>query len=135
MSDAKQLIRNFYAHLDANRGDFSALSRHVHPALRFHVPGASGPLTLAGFRAFVDDFYAAFPDLRHDIGFQLSEGNRVATRMIVTGTHRGRFMEQPATNRHVTFSANTLHAFEEGRLIDYWFEGDLLGLKQQLVAA
>ena len=29
MSNAPQMIRSFYAHLDANGGDFSALSQHI----------------------------------------------------------------------------------------------------------
>jgi len=135
MSNAPQMIRSFYAHLDANGGDFSALSQHVDPALRFHVPGAPEPLGLTGFRAFVDEFYAAFPDLRHDVSFQLSEGNRVATRVTVSGTHRGQYMGQPATHKRVAFTAHSICAFEDGKLTDYWLEGDLLGLQRQLMAA
>jgi len=135
MSNAPQMIRSFYAHLDANGGDFSALSQHIDPALRFHVPGAFEPLGLAGFRAFVDEFYAAFPDLRHDVSFQLSEGNRVATRVTVSGTHRGQYMGQPATHKRVAFTAHSICAFEDGKLTDYWLEGDLLGLQRQLMAA
>jgi predicted ester cyclase len=135
MSHATQLVRSFYAHIDANGGDFSALSQHIDPALRFHVPGAPDPLGFAGFRAFVDEIYTAFPDLRHDISFQLSEGNRVATRMTVSGTHRGRYMDRPATNKPVAFTVHTICAFQDGKLTDYWLEGDLLGLQRQLAAA
>jgi SnoaL-like polyketide cyclase len=62
------------------------------------------------------------------IGFQLVEGSRVATRVTVSGTHRGPYTKQPASHKRVAFAAHSSRAFKDGKLTDYWLQGDLLGL-------
>jgi predicted ester cyclase len=135
MTNPSELVRGFYAHIDATGGDFSALEEHIDVRFRFHQPGVVEAQDVDGFRTFVRNFYAAFPDLTHHVSFQFAAGGRVATRMTVTGTQKGPFLGLPATQKEASFTVNSICTVERGKLTDYWLEGDLLGLMRQLQSA
>jgi hypothetical protein len=48
------------------------------------------------------------------------------------GTHTGEFQGLPPTHKHVTFSGLELNRFEDGRVVEHWFQMDALSLLQQL---
>jgi predicted ester cyclase len=51
-----------------------------------------------GLRQLFRKLHAAFPDLEITPEQLLSEGDRVAVRLTLRGTHRGEFMGIPATS-------------------------------------
>jgi steroid delta-isomerase-like uncharacterized protein len=76
----------------------------------------------------------AFPDLFVTVEDQIAEGDRVATRFMARGIHRGPFLGVPPTNRQVILSAIHIHRIENGRIAEVWEELNLLGLLQQIGA-
>ena len=50
-----------------------------------------------GHEAFARAFYAAFPDIRHHIEDVFADGDRVAVRFVLHGTHTGPFFGIPPT--------------------------------------
>ena len=76
-----------------------------------------------GARASVTLYLKLFPDLRFTVDEQLTEGDRVASRWTLHGTHRGR----PVTLRGIVISR-----FEEGRIIEDWAASDTMGIPRQL---
>jgi steroid delta-isomerase-like uncharacterized protein len=76
--------------------------------------------------------FAAFPDLRWTPQEMIAEQDRVMTFSTWTGTHRGQFMEIPATGRTVTVEAWTIDRFRDGQLAESRIIMDVVGLLIQL---
>ncbi len=99
-----------------------------------HTPGFGLPPNRDGFRQSMVMVHAAFPDLEFEIEDLIAEGDRVAMRSRVTGTHKGEIAGiQPTGNR---VSVNTIHIFRiaSARIAENWDIADLLGLMQQIGA-
>ena len=64
-----------------------------------------------------------FPDLRFVVDEQVSEGDRVASRWTLYGTHRGR----PVTLRGIVISR-----FQDGRIVEDWAASDTIEIVRQL---
>ena len=77
-------------------------------------------------------FLNAFPGIHHAIEDQVAEGDSVATRITVRGTHMAELMGIPATGRSVEFGAINVHRFSGGKIAEQWVIADMLGMMQQL---
>ena len=60
------------------------------------------------------------------------EGNTVATRGYWTGTNKGSFQGNPATNKTVTVSYCDFWKIENGKCTENWVNMDIAGLMTQL---
>jgi ubiquinone/menaquinone biosynthesis C-methylase UbiE/predicted ester cyclase len=102
--------------------DLDGIPRDYHPDFVDHV----NRFTYrghAGARQSVAVYQALFPDLRFDVEDQVTEGEKVASRWALRGTHRGRKVEL----RGIVISR-----FEDGRIIEDWAASDTLELLRQL---
>lgn len=70
----------------------------------FHLPGMS-PMDRNTHKQFFNSFTSSFPDLRHEIVDLVAEGDKVAVRYDVTGTHKGELQGIPPTGKKVSFTA------------------------------
>lgn len=77
-------------------------------------------------------FRAAFPDLTITTHQVVVEGQFVAVHLTGRGTHRGIFQGLPATGRSWTASCTALYRVEDGKVIDFWENWDLLSILEQL---
>ena len=84
------------------------------------------------FIAAVEMFRSAFPDNQMIIEDQIAEGDQVATRWRMTGTHLGEFMGVAASSRHVEVGGIFYDRLENGQMQETWAQYDLFGLMQQL---
>ena len=75
---------------------------------------------------------AAYPDFQLSIDDQVAEGDRVAARWTMTGTHEGEFLGIPPTGKQVSHSGTTFYRLQNGRIAEVWFLADVMGLMQQL---
>jgi len=75
---------------------------------------------------------AAFPDLRVTTENIIAEGDKVAIRWTVNGTHQGELMGIPATGIPVTFTGMTIYRFADGKIVENWWAYDALGMMQQI---
>jgi ubiquinone/menaquinone biosynthesis C-methylase UbiE/predicted ester cyclase len=102
--------------------DLGGISRDYHPDFVDHV----NRFTYRGHdgaRQSVALYLALFPDLRFDVEDQVSEGDKVASRWTLRGTHKGRAVEL----RGIVISR-----FEDGRIIEDWAASDTSELIRQL---
>ena len=104
------------------------------PGYVAHAPASLEPEPLGSdaWVQFLAGFVEGFPDLQITIEDAVGEGDLVAQRVHFTGTHTGEFQGLPPTNRKVSFSGLELNRFEDGRVVEHWFQLDALGLLQQL---
>jgi predicted ester cyclase len=73
-------------------------------------------------------------DLHVDVEHQFTDGDYVATRVTVRGTHDGDLMGTPPTGREVAFSMLTISRCENGRIAGEWEITDTMALLQQVGA-
>jgi predicted ester cyclase len=92
----------------------------------------------AGMRAEATGLHdlltAAFPDLRVGIEDLIAEDDKVAARLMFTGTHRRPFRDFAPTGRRVSFGAIRIYQLAGGKVTGSWAYQDSLGLVQQLRA-
>lgn len=84
------------------------------------------------FRQFLQLYHQAFPDLRVTIDDAFAEGDKVAVRLTLRGTHQGELMGLPPTGKAVTVSAINLFQIENGQAVEQRASTDDLGMMQQL---
>jgi predicted ester cyclase len=81
-----------------------------------------------------DGFRAAFDGFRATILDQVAEGDKVVTRKVFTGTHRGAFQGLEPTGRDVEIHVIDIVRVADGRIVEHWNCVDRLGLLAQLGA-
>ena len=85
-----------------------------------------------GLKQYVAMASEAFPDARVTIVDQVAEGDKVVDRWTATGTHTGEFLGIPPTDRRFEVSGITVSRFAGGKIAEDWYQGDDLGMMQQL---
>lgn len=76
----------------------------------------------------------AFPDLDYDIEEVIAEGDIVAFRMVMKGTHEGPLPGSglPGTGKQVQVRQLHMVRFEGDKIAEHWAVRDDLGMMQQL---
>src|SRR5919112_4427649 len=75
---------------------------------------------------------SAFPDLRVDQADSVTEGDKVAFRWIMSGTHQGELMGIAPTGERIVVMGMDIVRTVDGEILDYWGEFDVIGLLRQL---
>ena len=127
----KALIRRFFEEVWST-GDLSRRDSFLAEGYRGHVAGAAEPIDRDGWSAWFQGFRTAFPDARFTVEDMVAEGDRVAARLTMRGTHLGPLNGVPPTGRAVVVSGMSLERVADGRIVEGWNENDALGLLQQL---
>ena len=91
-------------------------------------------LDLEGLKQFYAGLWTGFPDLRITIEDMVGEGDRVAWRLAVNGTHEAEFRGVPATGTAVTFGAQYIFRFRSGKIVERWTNFDRLSVLIQIGA-
>jgi predicted ester cyclase len=87
---------------------------------------------LKDFKQMESEWYDAFPDTHYTIDDMVAEGDKVAARVTVTGTHKGEFMGIPPTNKKVKISLIFIDRFAGGKIVEDNGEYSALDLMRQL---
>ena len=85
-----------------------------------------------GLKAILSVLWSAFPDMHWNVHEMVAEGEKVVTRFVWTGTHRGPFLGIPATGRSVEVKGVVMDRLENGLMADSRILMDTMGLMQQL---
>lgn len=75
---------------------------------------------------------AAFPCYELVAEDMIAEGDRVVARCFLRGVHRGEFTGVPATGKQVTMPFIIIYRIADGKIVQHWMQGDMVGLMQQL---
>ena len=131
VEENKALFRRTYEEL-LNRGDLDVADELVAPEFINHEapPGRDrGPESMRGLAAMLR---TAFPDLHFEIEELVAEGDTVAGRLTMSGTHEGPLMGAPPTRRSVRHDHMHFVRFRDGKAVEHWGVRDDLGMMQQL---
>ncbi len=85
-----------------------------------------------GLKAIIHMLRLAFPDMHWAVKEMVAEGDKVVTRFVWTGTHRGAFLGIPATGTSVEVKGVVIDRLEDGKMADSRILMDTMGLMQQL---
>lgn len=134
MSRNTDLAHRFYADVMVG-GDLNALDEILTPGFVDHEEGPPGtPDGIDGVKAFVSMFREAFPDMQVSIEDVMEDGDRVAVRATMTGTHDGELMGVPPSGNRVRLEMIDIVRIEDGRVAEHWGAADNLSLMQQIGA-
>ncbi|MFO7548091.1 MAG: ester cyclase [Acidimicrobiia bacterium] len=117
------------------QGDPTAVARFAHPSYRRHLSAVSPPLDLEQQIQRLVGLRAAFPDVSITLEDAVAEGDRVAFRCVLRGTHRGEFLGVAPTGRQVTVGLLDVVRIEDGLIAEQWGGPDLYDLVRQLGAS
>jgi predicted ester cyclase len=99
---------------------------------RFHgFPDAFTP-DRDGITEFFKALVTAVPDTRIDAEDLLVDGDRVAIRFVLTGTHRGELFGVAGTGRALRVEGITVLRFVDGLVVERWNRLDDVALLTQL---
>lgn len=113
------------------KGNLDAADELVAEAFRHHAPFPT-PQGREGFKQFQAQFRQAFPDSTSDNREIVVDGNKVAVRYVMRGTHRGEFMDIPATGKEVAVEGISIYRVADGKVAEEWAMPDLMSMMQQL---
>jgi predicted ester cyclase len=90
---------------------------------------------LENYKRHVADLCTAAPDLHFVIDDILAEGDKVASRLTMTGTQTGdlhHVVDLSATNRRLTAQYVTIDRIKDGKFVEAWERFDTLDMMRQL---
>jgi steroid delta-isomerase-like uncharacterized protein len=118
-----------------NEHNVAALDHTNSPDIIAHIPAIPGhPLSYHVYKQVCLMYLATFPDFRVTTESIIAEGDKVAVRWTVNGTHLGELMGIPPTGKPVTFTGITIHRLADGKIVENWWAYDALGMMQQITA-
>lgn len=87
-------------------------------------------------RCLPRDGLLSFPlcTLHHEILDIVSEGDKVAVRYNIIGTHKGELEGIPPSGKEVSFSRMDFMTVIDGKVVDEWEIADTMALMQQIGA-
>ena len=125
-------VLHFYALV--NEGDLDGFMEMIADDFVDHEPFPGIGEDRDGVRDFFALMRGAFPDLRMEPHETVAEGDLVAVRMTMSGTHEGEFMGLAPTGRRFEMAAMDLIRLRDGRATEHWGVTDTMAMMQQLGA-
>ena len=126
----KALVKRYFTAIA--EGDLTTLDEVVSTNYQDHAPGRQPGRE--ALKAAAQTLRVAFPDITSTVTHMLAEGDLVAVRNRVTGTHHGPLGDLPATGNRVDFAAVQLFRVEGELIVEHWEIFDETTLTQQLSA-
>jgi steroid delta-isomerase-like uncharacterized protein len=118
-----------------NSGDLALVERVYAQDFLAHWPaGSEVPERrgVEGIRFGVTRIRTAFPDWHEAVLDMFGAGDRVASRYVSTGTHRGAFWGLEPTGRRIEIQEISIFRIADGRIAEQWCMCDELARLQQL---
>jgi hypothetical protein len=133
INENKALERRWFKAFDKGKDAVMAATDELY-SNDFVIHSATGE-DMHGLKAakkYMAEIFSAFPDVHMTIDDLVGEGDKVAVRFTVTGTHKGRFMGMPASNKKLKMWSIQIDRIANGKFVEGWERTDTLGLMQQL---
>ncbi len=127
----RAIIDRFYDAVNNKRRD--ELRTLVHADFINHG-GASGDLVGPdALLESLEQFYTAMPDWHVSKDYVVSQGDRVASRGTISGTHLGDFMGVSPSGKKASWTGIIIYRLDDdGKIVERWQDFDALSMLQQL---
>lgn len=129
----KALVQRYIEEASEKNYDVFEESVASDVVLHSNAPGIEEEVTgRDAYKALVQGYYEAFPDLTVTPEVMIAEDDLVADRATYSATHEGELMGTPATGKKVNFDGMAFFRIKDGKIAEVWAQIDTLGLMQQL---
>jgi steroid delta-isomerase-like uncharacterized protein len=126
----KAVLQRIYDAMNSN--DATALEQVVSVnAVTHDLPAGMTP-GVRGVEELLVVLNRAFPDFKIVVQDMITERDRVAARIMFTGTHEGEFLGIARTGRQVAYTGIQYFQFANGKAVEMWSFMDHERLKRQL---
>jgi steroid delta-isomerase-like uncharacterized protein len=110
-------------------------SELISPEAIFHVPGRPEPMRgPGGYLEIIGMMRGGFPDIQWTLEEMITEGDMIAARFTMRGTHNGTFFGVPPTGKKIEVQAMNFYHLSGGQIVEERGQPDFLGLLQQIGA-
>jgi steroid delta-isomerase-like uncharacterized protein len=133
MADYKALAQRWFTEV-MNEGKLEVIDELCSQDFVDHNPLPGTSPDFAGLKDFVTQVRSAFPDIETTAEDILVEGDRLAVRSTIRGTHKGDFMGIPASGKKVEVSNYDFVRFENDQAAEHWGTIDSAALMEQIGA-
>jgi steroid delta-isomerase-like uncharacterized protein len=131
-AQAEALVSRYFNEI-MNQGRVEIIEQVVDANFAFIIPTQSEPFRgYEGFRGFVNYLRSAFPDIQFSVDRQIVDGNKVAVRWRITGTHRGEFLGVPPSNKKIEDFGVDIFTISKGRILTVHVNENDFGLLTQI---
>jgi steroid delta-isomerase-like uncharacterized protein len=124
----KALVQRHYELVNLRQND--AAYQLCSSDMIFHL--ANNDMSIEQSKILDAMLFTAFPDLTFTIEDIIAEGNKVAFRITLKGTHLGDFIGYEPTGKKIEYTNSNWFKVANGKLTEYWGTSDRLLLFQQL---
>lgn len=133
LEDNKAIVRRYQEIYNSN--NLEALGDVLAPEFKPHSLMGGIPEGLEGYKLLHQSTVASYPDFHVSIEDLLAEGDKVAMRFVITGTHTGTpFMGIPPAGVKIRVTGISIFRLAGGKIVEHWGEEDALGWMGQLGA-
>lgn len=133
MADNAAIARTFYDDVWNKRRE-ATIDALIAPDLVGTMEGQD-VMSPAEFKAQWRELTGAFPDLRMTVDDVIADGDKVAVRWQVSGTHSGPFAGLAPTREQLSARGITWLEFRDGRIVRGWDSWNFGAVLMQLNAA
>lgn len=115
-----------------NTGDLSKYDEVYSADFINHDPSRPDAADFGSLKALIAELHNGMPDYQSMVEDTIAENDKVVVRWIGNGTHTGVLTGFPPTGKHVTWTGITIYRFEKGKIVEAWWNYDMLGALQQI---
>lgn len=116
----------------ATEGNLDAIDEVFAENAVEHAPFGQEVHGRDAIRESLAGYLEAFPDFSATVEDAVTEGDTVAMRVTLRGTHEGEFMGMEPTNESFEIGNMVFTRIQDGRVAERWLQPDTLGMLQQL---
>jgi predicted ester cyclase len=124
----KQAERRFVDEV-VNRGNMGVFDELISPRWRERTEDG---FDAARLRELIVAWRAGMPDIHGEIELMTAEGDFVAVRVVVDGTHTGQYLGLAPTGTKVHATLTFFDRFENGQVVESWTESSSKGFYEQI---
>jgi steroid delta-isomerase-like uncharacterized protein len=129
--ESRATMRRYFGAFE--QGDTNLLDELLAPEYVNHNRATPElPTGPEGVKGVVAMFRSGMPDLRVVIEDMIAEGDKVATRYTLEGTHEGELFGVAPTGQHLRIKSISIERVSDGKIREHWRITDSLEMMQQL---
>ena len=117
-----------------NNGITDVVDEYYSADYVYHIPPFPDVVGIEAYKKRIADYRSTYPDLHLTIDDLLILKNKNVIRWTLQGTHTGRSdtYPYPPTGKRVTMTGCSVSHRENGKVVEEWNHGNILGFIQQL---